>query len=120
MRYMEDWVQAYPQIDAVISMNDNMAMGALEAVKGNPKFAKLLAYGVDGDAGAALLIKEGTLTATSFQNADSLAEKIAAMANDILTGKQTTIVNTDIDCPRYDKDNVDELIAVHKSTGALK
>ena len=120
MRYMEDWVQANPQIDAVISMNDNMAMGALEAVKGNPKFAKLLAYGVDGDAGAALLIKEGTLTATSFQNADSLAEKIAAMANDILTGKQTGIVNTDIDCPRYDKDNVDELIAVHKSTGALK
>ncbi|GHV78942.1 hypothetical protein AGMMS49944_07330 [Spirochaetia bacterium] len=111
MRYMEDWVQAYPQIDAVISMNDNMAMGALEAVKGNAKFAKLLAYGVDGDAGAALLIKEGTLTATSFQNADSLAEKITAMANDILTGKQTTIVNTDIDCPRYDKDNVDELIA---------
>ena len=120
MRFMEDWVQANPQIDAIISMNDNMAMGALEAVKGNPKFANLLAYGVDGDAGAALLIKEGTLTATSFQNADSLAVKIVELANDILTGKVTSIVNTDIDCPMYDKNNVDELIAVHKSTGALK
>ncbi|MDR1149601.1 MAG: sugar ABC transporter substrate-binding protein, partial [Spirochaetaceae bacterium] len=52
MRYMEDWVQANPQIDAVISMNDNMAMGAVEAVKGNPKFTSLLVYGVDGDAAA--------------------------------------------------------------------
>jgi inositol transport system substrate-binding protein len=120
MRFMEDWVQAYPQIDAVISMNDNMAMGALEAVKGNAKFDTLLAYGVDGDAGAALLIKEGKLTATSFQNADSLAAKITELANDILSGKVTSIVNTDIDCPMYDKNNVDELIAVHKSTGALK
>ncbi|GHU48681.1 ribose import binding protein RbsB [Spirochaetia bacterium] len=120
MRFMEDWVQANPQIDAVISMNDNMAMGALEAVKGNAKFDKLLAYGVDGDAGAALLIKEGKLTATSFQNADSLAAKIAELTNNILSGRVTGVVNTDIDCPRYDISNVDELIAVHKSTGALK
>ena len=120
MRFMEDWVQANPQIDAVISMNDNMAMGALEAVKGNAKFDRLLAYGVDGDAGAALLIKEGKLTATSFQNADSLAAKIAELANNILSGRVTGIVNSDIDCTRYDISNVDELIAVHKSNGALK
>ncbi|MHB9295616.1 sugar ABC transporter substrate-binding protein [Pillotina sp. SPG140] len=120
MRHMEDWVQANPQIDAVISMNDNMAMGALEAVKNNPRFNTLLAYGVDGDAGAALLIEEGRLTATAFQNADELALKIVSLAHDILSGSVNGIVNTDINCPLYTKDNIAELIAVHKKTGALK
>jgi len=120
MKFMEDWVQAYPQIDAVISMNDNMAMGALEAVKGNAKFSKLLAFGVDGDAAAALLIQEGRMTATAFQNADELAKKNMELANAILTGAQKAIVNTDIVCPMYNKDNINELIAVHKKTGAIK
>jgi inositol transport system substrate-binding protein len=120
MRYMEDWVQANPQIDAVVSMNDNMAMGALEAVKGNSRFANLLVYGVDGDAAAALLIQEGSFTATAFQNADELARVNLELANKILTGAVTGVVNTDIVCPLYTKDNVDELIAVHKKTGAIK
>lgn len=119
MRYMEDWVQAYPQIDAVVSMNDNMAMGTLEAVKGNPRFDSLLVYGVDGDAAAALLIEEGRMTGTAFQNADELAKKSMELANQILTGAVTSIVNTDIVCPLYTKDNIAELIAVHKRTGAL-
>ncbi|MDR2742671.1 MAG: sugar ABC transporter substrate-binding protein [Treponema sp.] len=120
MRYMEDWVQANPQIDAVVSMNDNMAIGALEAVKGNAKFNSLLVYGVDGDAAAALLIEESRMTGTAFQNADELARKNMELANQILSGTASDVVNTDIVCPLYTKDNVAELIAVHKKTGALK
>jgi inositol transport system substrate-binding protein len=120
MRFMEDWMQANPQIDAVVSMNDNMAMGAIEAVKGNSQFDNLLVYGVDGDAAAALLIQEGRMTATAFQNADELAKQNMKLANDILTGKVSGVVNTDIVCPLYTKDNIAELIAVHKKTGALK
>jgi inositol transport system substrate-binding protein len=121
MRYMEDWVQANPQIDAVVSMNDNMAMGALEAVKGNSRFDSLLVYGVDGDAAAALLIEEGRMTATAFQNADELARENMKLANQILTsGGGANVVNTDIVCPLYTKDNIAELIAVHKRTGALQ
>jgi len=120
MRHMEDWVQAHQQIDAVISMNDNMAMGALEAVTGNPRFANLLVFGVDGDAAAALLIQEGSFTATAFQNADELARKNMELANAILTGAQTTILNTDIDCPLYHRGNIEELLTVHRRTGAIR
>ena len=42
MRYMEDWVQANPQIDAIVSMNDNMAAGALEVIKDDPRFKNIL------------------------------------------------------------------------------
>ena len=120
MRYMEDWVVAHGRIDAVVSMNDNMAMGALEAVKGDARFNNLLAFGVDGDAAAALLIEEGRMTATAFQNADELAKKNMELANSILNGTQRTILNTDIVCPLYTKNNINELIAIHRKTGAIR
>ncbi|MDR2739538.1 MAG: sugar ABC transporter substrate-binding protein [Treponema sp.] len=119
MRYMEDWVQANDKIDAVISMNDNMAAGALEVVKGNAKYNNLLVYGVDGTAEAALLIQEGRMTSTSFQNAYELARTSVKLANDILTGAVTSLVNTGIDCPLITKENVQSLIDAHKATGAL-
>ena len=119
MRYMEDWVQANDRIDAVISMNDNMCAGALEVIKGNPKFAKMLSYGVDGTAEAVLLIKDGKMTATSLQNAYALAAKNINVAHGLLTGKISQ-VDTDIDCPLITKDNVDKYIEIHKKAGAIK
>lgn len=119
MRFMEDWVQANEKIDAVVSMNDNMAAGALEVVKDDPKFDKMLAYGVDGTAEAMLLIQEGRMTSTALQNAYDLAAKNISVAHDLLTGKITQI-DTDIDCPLVTKDNVAQFIEIHKKSGAIK
>ncbi|MDR3122227.1 MAG: sugar ABC transporter substrate-binding protein [Treponema sp.] len=120
MRYMEDWVQANDRIDAVCSMNDNMATGAIEVIKNNPKFKNLLVYGVDGTAEAALLIQEGKMTSTSFQNAYLLAETSMKIVNDILSGQAQGFMNIDIDCPLITKDNVASLIETHKRSGAIK
>ena len=119
MNAMEVWVQANDSIDAIISMNDNMAAGALEAVKDNAKFANILAYGVDGTAEACLLIKDGKMTSTSLQSAYALAEKILDTLEKLLTGEETQI-DTDIDCPLITKDNVDQYIEMHKKAGAIK
>lgn len=119
MNAMETWVQANDKIDAIISMNDNMAAGALEAVKDNAKFANILAYGVDGTAEACLLIKEGKMTSTSLQSAYDLASTIMTSLEKLLTGEETQI-DTDIDCPLITKDNVDQYIEMHKKAGAIK
>ncbi len=119
MRYMEDWVQANDNIGVIVAMNDNMCAGALEVVKGNPKFVNILSYGVDGTAEAVLLIKAGKMTSTSLQNAYALAEKNISVAHDLLTGKITQ-VDTDIDCPLITSDNVDHFIEIHKKAGAIK
>ncbi|MDR2480459.1 MAG: sugar ABC transporter substrate-binding protein [Treponema sp.] len=119
MKLMEDWVQAYGKIDAVISMNDNMATGAIEVIKNNPAYSNLLVYGVDGTAEAALLIQQGKMTATSFQNAYSLAENSMKIINAILSGTQQGFTNMDIECPLITKDNVQSLIDTHKRAGAL-
>ena len=118
LSFMETWIQANNRIDAVISMNDNMAAGALEAVKGNSKFNNLLVYGVDGTAEACLLIKEGKMTSTCMQSAYDLSEKILDTVNK-LVNKEATQIDTDIDNPLVTKDNVDEYIKMYKKTGAI-
>ena len=64
LKLMESWVGGGKHIDAIISMNDNMAAGAIEAVRNNKDYfnedgtPNFLAYGVDGTAQGCLLIKE--------------------------------------------------------------
>ena len=118
LSFMETWIQANNRIDAVISMNDNMAAGALEAVKGNSKFNNLLVYGVDGTAEACLLIKEGKMTSTCMQSAYDLSEKILDTVNK-LVNKEATQIDTDIDNPLVNKGNVDQYIEMYKKTGAI-
>jgi inositol transport system substrate-binding protein len=118
MTFMEDWVQSQSQIDAIVSMNDNMCAGALEVVKGNPKFGNLFAYGVDGTAEAVLLIKEGSMTATCMQSAYDLAELLLSSTDKLLTGKEKEI-NTDIGNPLITKDNVEDFVKILEAAGAL-
>ncbi|GMQ56086.1 sugar ABC transporter substrate-binding protein [Vallitalea sediminicola] len=118
MNYMETWVQANDKIDAIIAMNDNMAAGAIEVIKDDPKFEDILAYGVDGTAEAALLIKDGLMTSTCLQSAYDLAESLLDTANKLLTGEEKQI-DIDIDCPLINSENVDDTIEMHKKAGAL-
>ena len=117
MLYMEDWIQSNSNIDAVISMNDTMAAGALEAVKDNPQFEDMLVYGVDGQPEAMLLIKEGKLTATSMQSYLDLSELLLDTADKLLTGKET-VIDVDIPNPLITIDNVDEYIEMYENANA--
>ena len=80
MDLMEAWVQKGTHIDAIISMNDNMAAGAIEAIRNNPEYVKedgtttFYAYGVDGTAQGCQLIEEGLLTCTALQAASDIAK----------------------------------------------
>jgi inositol transport system substrate-binding protein len=115
---MEDWVLANGEIDAIISMNDNMAAGALEAVKGESEYEGILAYGVDGTPEATLLIEDGLMTATTLQNAQELAELNMKSVHDLLTGVEET-VNVDIGNPVITKDNVQEYVDLFTEAGLI-
>lgn len=115
---MEDWSLSNPSIDAIISMNDNMATGALEAVKGKSGFEGILAYGVDGTPEATLLIQEGMMTATSLQNAQELAQLNMKSVHDLLTGAEDE-VNVDVGNPLITKDNAQEFIDLYTEAGLI-
>lgn len=118
MVLMEDWTLAHGKIDAVISMNDNMAAGALEVVKDNPEFDDMLAYGVDGTAEACLLIQDGLMTSTCLQSAIDLADLNMATVHQLLTGEADQI-DTDIDAVLINADNVAEYVEMYKANGQI-
>ncbi len=116
MAFMEDWTIAYGKIDAIISMNDNMAAGALEVVMDKPEYKDILSYGVDGTAEAMLLIQDGKMTSTCLQSAIDLAALNLETVHKLLTGEATQI-DTDIDAPLVNKDNVDGYVEMYKARG---
>ena len=116
MSFMEDWVTAYGQIDAIISMNDNMAAGALEIVQ---DYSKMLSYGVDGTAEAALLIQEGKMTSTCLQSAIDLAKLNMETVYKLLTGVEKEI-NVDINEVLITKENAGEFVTMYKERGLIK
>jgi inositol transport system substrate-binding protein len=74
MQIMEDWIQAFPQIDGVIAANDQMALGALEALRGAQRNRGVLIAGVDGTTEACQLIKNGEMSISILQSAPALAQ----------------------------------------------
>ena len=118
MALMEEWTIAHGDIDAVVSMNDNMAAGALEVVKGDAMYEDMLVYGVDGTAEACLLIREGRMTSTCLQSAGDLAALNMETVHKLLTGEAAQI-DTDIEEVLIDADNVDEYIEMYKANGQI-
>lgn len=123
---MEAWVQGGTHIDAIVSMNDNMAAGAIEAIRNNTEYINedgtpsFLAYGVDGTAQGCLLIKEGLLTATALQDAAQIAEMNMDYAEKVLNGEMdVTEVNDYVDAPEINADNVDEYIQIYVENGEI-
>lgn len=121
MTLMEDWITKYGDgIDAIVSMNDAMALGCLEAWKAaGYDCGNILAYGVDGLADAVLSIKDGELNATCVQNAYDQAQNALRIASGMLDG---SIENEVYRSPGelIDSSNVDEWIQIHTDNGQIK
>lgn len=114
MRITEDWLQQYPELSCVISMNDSMILGAIEAAKAADR--ELLTFGVDGMADGCNAVKNGTLTATALQDARELAKGGLELAERIVNGEELTGEDViHVDAALITADNVDEFIAIHES-----
>ncbi|MEG1774284.1 MAG: substrate-binding domain-containing protein, partial [Oscillospiraceae bacterium] len=75
MTLMENWMQSYSdQINAVFCQNDEMAMGALNALVQADKKDSVLVIGVDAIADALQSVKDGKLDATVYQDCKGQAE----------------------------------------------
>lgn len=68
----EDWLQEFPQIDAIMSVNDPMALGAINAVKAAKR--EILITGYDAIPPAIDAIRAGELAVTLDQAPQQQAE----------------------------------------------
>lgn len=121
MTFMENWLQVHEDIDAVISMNDAMAIGAYEAAKDAGVADDILFYGVDGLADAAVAIEAGEMNATALQDAQVMAEEGARIVHEVLTGENADgFEKVQIPVTLITKDNVAEFIERYTANGMLK
>ncbi|MBP1851541.1 D-ribose ABC transporter substrate-binding protein [Rhizobium halophytocola] len=110
---MQSMLQAHPDIIGVISGNDEMALGAIAALKEAGKLDKVKVGGFDGSPDAVAAVKSGELQYTVLQPVAVFSEAAVKQADSFIkTGK--TGVDTEkqlFDCLLITKDNVDKYTA---------
>lgn len=88
MTLMENWIQAYgDQINAVFCQNDEMALGALNALVQAGKKENVLVVGVDAIDDALQSVKDGKMDATVYQDCKGQAEGAIEAAYKLAKGE---------------------------------
>src|SRR5690625_106520 len=104
-------LQAHPDISGIISGNDEMALGAIAALKEADAFEGIVVGGFDGSPDAIESIKNGELAYTVLQPVAEFAEKVIEMADDFLTnGTEPEEEKQAFDCILITEDNVDNMV----------
>ena len=86
MKVTEDWIQKFPKFDGLVAANDQMALGALQALKTAGRKGVLIS-GVDGVKDALVSIKAGEMAQSIFQNAKGQADSAFEVVETIKHGK---------------------------------
>ena len=110
---MQSLLQANPDIIGVISGNDEMALGAIAALKEAGKLEQVKVGGFDGSPDAVAAIKAGELQYTVLQPVAVFSEAAVKQADNVIKNGSTG-VDTEkqlFDCLLITKDNVDKYTA---------
>ena len=110
MALVENWIQSGLDFDVILSENDNMALGALEALKA-ADMADIPVYGVDGDSDALVQIKEGNYAGTALMSAEGQTRYAMEYAIALAEGRPEDVDTApDIPFVWVNADNVDEYL----------
>lgn len=86
MTKMEQILGTGVNIDAVIANNDEMALGAIEALKSVNKLEGIPVVGIDATATGVAAVQDGEMSMTVFQNAKAQGEKAVEVASIAASG----------------------------------
>lgn len=110
---MQSLLQANPDIIGVISGNDEMALGAIAALKEAGKLEQVKVGGFDGSPDAVAAIKAGELQYTVLQPVAVFSEAAVKQADNVIKNGSTGVETEKqlFDCLLITKDNVDKYTA---------
>jgi ribose transport system substrate-binding protein len=86
LNVMENLLQGHKEIDAVFAQNDEMALGAIEAI--NSSGRDILVVGFDGNEDAIKEVQDGRLGATIAQQPELIGKEAVVAASKILKGEK--------------------------------
>ncbi len=109
MEVMENILQANPEIDGIYAANDEMALGALEAIEAAGRLDEITLIGCDAIDPSLEKIREGKLEATIAEPPFFLGKNAVFTALDVLAG---TEVEADVilDSNLVTAENVDTIV----------
>lgn len=96
------WLREYPDLAAILASNDNMALGAVGALRAAGKTGQVKVVGFDNISAVGQMIQDGTIFATADQHGDQLAVFGIQAALGIIVDQQT---------PADKKTQVDVIVA---------
>ena len=110
---MQSMLQAHPDIIGVISGNDEMALGAIAALKEAGKLDQVKVGGFDGSPDAVAAVKAGEMQYTVLQPVAMFSAEAVRQADSMIkTGKTGADTEKQLfDCVLITSDNVDEMVA---------
>ncbi|MDA4101684.1 substrate-binding domain-containing protein [Mycolicibacterium monacense] len=112
---MKNWISGFgPQINGVVAENDDMGLGALQALKEAGR-TDVPIVGIDGIEDGLNAVKSGEFIGTSLQNGTVELSAGLAVANKLAKGEQVDTKPVYV-MPAITKDNVDVAIE-HVVTG---
>lgn len=104
-------LQAHPNIDGILSGNDEMALGAIAALKQDKKLKDVKVGGFDGSPAAIKAIKDDALQYTVLQPVATFSKKAVDELNDYITkGKKPKQEKQSFDCILITKKNVNKMV----------
>jgi ribose transport system substrate-binding protein/inositol transport system substrate-binding protein len=109
LRLAENWLQTGTQIDAFVSQNDNMALGAVKAVEDKGLSGKVKVYGLDAVPDALKAVKEGRLTISVSQETEKQSRKAVETAMKLYKGETVDKINL-VEGGVIDINNVDSYL----------
>ncbi|MCH4564416.1 MULTISPECIES: D-ribose ABC transporter substrate-binding protein [Halomonas] len=110
---MQSLLQANPDIDGVISGNDEMALGAIAALKEAGKLDEVVVGGFDGSPDAIDAVKAGEMAYTVLQPVAIFSEQAVRLADQFIRTGETGLDGEKqlFDCFLVTADNVDRYTA---------
>jgi erythritol transport system substrate-binding protein len=110
---MQTMLQSHPDINGVIAGNDEMALGAITALKQAGKLSQVKVGGFDGSPDAVAAIKAGELQYTVLQPVATFAKKAVDEADSYLrTGRTGASSEKQLfNCILITKTNVNDFVA---------
>lgn len=80
-------LQANPNITGIYAANDEMALGAVAAVKSRNLIGKIKIVGNDGIADALSAVKNGEMAATNAESPFALGQEVIKISNEVAAGE---------------------------------
>lgn len=109
MAIVEDWMQVYPEMNAISAASDDMILGAINALSAANKLDGFFTMGVDGTKIGIELVEAGKLTVTVKALMTKMATQCVDIAVKAVEGTFTE---------KYYTPGTDALVAVDKSNVA--